>query len=122
MSLSHDVLRLTRIPTTIAEICVLTGASRRDVEACVEELRLSGEPIIAGNSGLFLCEDPQRLSAYIQARRRRMLSEWKGTVALRRTLRRMKERDDLTLWSACEHGNTGYCGSCDALVERGVLA
>ena len=99
--LEADVLRLCRTtPTTIYEITVLTGASRRDVESTVEALRLRGEPIIAGNDGLFLCEDPDRLSEYIAARRRRMLSEWKGTVSLRRTLRRMRERDELTLWGA----------------------
>jgi len=100
MTLEHDVLRLTRIPTTIRELTVLCNVPRRSIEELVEDLRLQGHPIIATNAGLQLCEDPILLERYVQARRRRMLSEWKGTVALRRTLRRMRERDELTLFGA----------------------
>jgi len=85
-------------PLPIAEIAALCSLSRRDVEAEVEELRLAGEPIVGDGRGLRYVEDPSELEKYVQARRRRMLSEWKGTVSLKRTLRRMREREALVLW------------------------
>jgi len=98
-ALQHDVLRLLRIPTTIADLAILCNVSRRDIEACVEELRLKGEPIVAGNDGLRLTENAEELAAYVDARRRRLVSIYAGNRALRRTWRRMKEATDLTLWS-----------------------
>jgi hypothetical protein len=90
MTLAADILRLTRIPTTIAELCILTGAGRRDVEACVEELRLRGEPIVAGAAGLWLTEDPAELASYLERRRRRAAQIHRGTMRLRSTLRRSR--------------------------------
>ena len=100
LALQHNVLRLLRIPTTIADLAVLCNVSRRDIEACVEELRLRGEPIVAGNDGLHVTEDPAELEQYVDARRRRIASIYLGCRSLRRTARRMRERADLTLWGA----------------------
>lgn len=97
--LEADVLRLLRIETTIADLATLLEIPRRSVEETVENLRLRGEPIVAGKSGLRLTEDPAELSAYVEARRRRLVTVYRGTRALRTTLRRMQERDALTLWS-----------------------
>lgn len=83
---------------TIGELCSQLRKSRREVEEAVEFLRLRGEPIVAGNDGLHLTEDPDELTAYVEARRRRMASIYLGSRALRRTLRYMRERADLTLW------------------------
>lgn len=96
--LEADVLRLLRISTTIAELAVLLDVPRRVIEETVEALRLRGEPIVGGNDGLRLTEDPDVLEPYIEARRRRMASIYLGSRALRTTLRRMRERADLTLW------------------------
>lgn len=98
--LEREVIRLTRIPTTIADLATLTGHSRREIEEAVEVLRLRGEPIIGGNEGLKLTESADALGVYLEVRRRRAAQIHRGTMALRRTLRRMRERDDLTLWGA----------------------
>lgn len=87
-------------PLTINEVCTMTKLSRRDVEAAVESLRLAGEPIVGGNDGLHLTEDPVELENYVEARRRRMASIYLGSRALRRTARRLRERVDLTLFGA----------------------
>jgi biotin operon repressor len=87
-------------PVTIADLARNLGRSRRDIEAAVEELRLAGEPIVGGSDGLRLTSDPDELAAYLEARRRRMASQYRGSRALRRTLRAMRERADLTLWGA----------------------
>jgi len=101
-ALERDVLRLLRISTTIADLALLCSVPRRSVEEAVESLRLRGEPIVGGNDGLRLTEDPDELEAYIEARRRRLVSIYAGNRALRRTLRHMKEAADarafLTLW------------------------
>ena len=96
--LEADVLRLLRIPTTIAELAILIGVPRRDIESAVESLRLQGHPIVGGSAGLWLVDNATQLDAYIEARRRRMVAMYLGTRALRRTARRLRERDDLTLW------------------------
>lgn len=96
--LERDIVRLTRIPTTIADLAVLTHHSRREIEEAVETLRLRGEPIVGGNDGLRLTEDPAELAAYLEARRRRTAHIHRGTMRLRSTLRRMRERSDLTLF------------------------
>lgn len=92
---------LRMAPATIADLALMIHCSRREVEEAVESLRLSGEPIIAGNDGLRLTENPDELAAYVEARRRRAVSIYLGTRALRRTAARMREvrdeRDGLTL-------------------------
>jgi hypothetical protein len=85
-------------PLTIEEVRSFVRVSRREVEAAVEELRLRGEPIVGGNDGLHVTEDPVELEAYVDARRRRIASIYLGCRSLRRTARRMRERADLTLW------------------------
>lgn len=95
-----DVLRNIRSmgPVTIRDLATFCAVSRRDVEAAVEELRLAGEPIVADNDGLRLTNDYLELEAYIEARRRRIASIYMGNRALRTTARRMREREELTLW------------------------
>jgi hypothetical protein len=101
-ALERDVLRLLRISTTIADLALLCAVPRRSVEEAVEWLRLRGEPIVGGNHGLVLTEDPDELAMYLEARRRRLVSIYAGNRALRVTLRRMRlaqdEADHLTLW------------------------
>lgn len=86
-------------PLTIEEVRAFVRASRRDVEAAVEELRLAGEPIVGGNDGLHLTDDPVELEHYLEARRRRAAQIHRGTMRLRTTLRHMRERTDLVLWN-----------------------
>ena len=95
MTTEHEVRHWLRMaPATIADLALMIGVSRREIEEAVESLRLQGEPIIAGNDGLRLTEDPDELAKYVEARRRRLVSVYKGTRALRSTLRHMKEAQD----------------------------
>lgn len=84
---------------TIDELAQRLSWPRRAVENAIENLRLSGEPIIAGNEGVRLTDNPRELGEYVEARRRRAAEIHRGTMRLRTTLRRM-EQGDLTLWSA----------------------
>ena len=84
---------------TIDELARRMGCPRRTVENAIENLRLSGEPIIAGNEGVRLTDNPRELGEYVEARRRRAAEIHRGTMRLRTTLRRM-EQGDLTLWGA----------------------
>jgi hypothetical protein len=63
---------------------------------------LKGEPIVGGNEGLRLTEDPDELARYVEARRRRLVSIYRGNRRLRQTVRHMREAqaeaDGLTLW------------------------
>jgi biotin operon repressor len=102
MSVESDVLLLLSSPTagdyTIDDLRRALRVTRRDIEAAVESLRLAGQPIIAGNDGLRLTEDPAELAAYVEARRRRLVSIYKGNRSLRQTVRRLQEQRDLTLF------------------------
>lgn len=99
------VLRMLRTTSsTIDELRLILRVPRREIEGAVEELRLRGEPIVGGSEGLRLTEDPAELARYVEARRRRLVTIYAGTRALRRTLRHMEEARDaergLTLWEA----------------------
>lgn len=73
-------------PTPIKDIARRCALPRRDVEAAVEELRLEGQPIVGGPAGLHMAASPSELAQYVEARRRRLVSVYAGTRALRRTL------------------------------------
>lgn len=100
MTTELDVLTSLRhaSPLTIAQLARFCHASRRDIEAAIETLRLEGQPIVADGKGLRLTQDPAELASYLEARRRRLVTQYRGTRALRRALRRMQERTALTLW------------------------
>ena len=84
------LLALTYREQTIDQLRTALRVSRRDIEAGIEALRLAGNPIIADATGVRLTFDPAELAAYIDARRRRLVSQYRGTRALRQTLRRME--------------------------------
>lgn len=84
---------------TLDEIAQFAGVSRREAEAMVEGWRLAGKPIVAGARGVKWTSDPLELERYVDARRRRMVSIYLGTRALRLTARRLRERVDLTLFA-----------------------
>lgn len=98
--MSRSLLALLERPRTLDELRLALRVPRREVEAAVEALRVSGEPIVGGNDGLHLTSDPVELERYVEARRRRLVTIYLGTRALRLTARRMRERTDLTLWGA----------------------
>lgn len=102
MTTEWNALSLLRSgrPLTIDDLRRALVVPRREVEAAIESLRLQGEPIIGGNDGLRLTDDPIELAKYVEARRRRMVSIYLGSRALRRTARRLQERRDLTLFGA----------------------
>jgi hypothetical protein len=91
----HELRTIAYIPT-IEDLRRLALCSRRDIEAAIETLRLEGHPIIADAHGVRLTNDPDELARYLEARRRRLVSQYKGTRALRLALRRL--RRDPTLW------------------------
>lgn len=102
MTTEHEVIHWLRLaPATIDDLRLMIRVSRREVEEAVETLRLKGEPIIGGADGLRLTDNPDELAAYVEGRRRRAVSIYLGTRALRRTTARMREirdeRDGLTL-------------------------
>lgn len=76
-----------RLIDTLAAICEVP---RRSIEEAIERLRLSGQPVIGGASGVRLTRDPREVRAYAEDRRRRLVSIAKGTRALLRTARRME--------------------------------
>ena len=85
---------------TIDELAKRMHGPRRAVENAIENLRLEGEPIVAGNDGVRITDNPRELGEYVEARRRRAAEIHRGTMRLRSTLRRMQERADLTLFGA----------------------
>ncbi len=94
-------LRSSRWPSESLTISLLAARhhwKRRAVEACIQELRLEGHPLVADQYGVRLSEDPDELEAAVEALRRRLLTQSKGVRALRRTARAMRERTELTLW------------------------
>lgn len=75
---------------TIAGLADVLGVSRRDVEAAIEALRLHGAPVIGGQEGVKLTDDPLELEAYISGRRMRTAAIHRGTMKLRATLNHMR--------------------------------
>lgn len=100
MSVELDALTCLRSyrSLTIADLARFVRCSRRDMEAAIETLRVEGFAIVADGKGLRLTSDPVELAAYLEARRRRLVTQYRGTRALRRALRRMQERTALTLF------------------------
>ncbi len=92
---AREVLRLLRTTgSTIEELRLILRVPRREIEETVEWLRLQGEPIVAGSDGLRWTTDPDELRAYVEARRRRLVSIYAGNRKLRETLRHMQEAAD----------------------------
>jgi biotin operon repressor len=79
------------------ELATTLRVSRREIEAAVEELRLDGQPIIAGLRGVCLTRDPDHLEAYLRQRRERARAILRAHRPLRSTARQMRERTDLVL-------------------------
>lgn len=90
--LTVDELRYRLVPTP----------RRRLIESALEELRLTGHPIIAGTEGVRLGLDAAEVREYATGRRRRLVSIAKGTRALLTTARHMEDRaasiERPTLW------------------------
>ena len=80
--------------STIADLARWCIVPRRLIEEAVENLRLAGHPIIGDAHGLHLAKDADELAAYIEARRRRLVTVYAGTRALRGALRRMRAAEE----------------------------
>ena len=74
----------------LSGLAELLDVDRRLIEEAVEELRLAGEPIVGGNAGIRLTDNPIELRAYIAQRRGRAFAIAKGTRQLRHTANRME--------------------------------
>jgi len=76
------------------------GASRREAEEAIENLRLAGHPIVGGNTGIKLTDDALELRAYAQSRRSRALQIARGTRALLHAANRLEGHaaGQKTLW------------------------
>lgn len=89
---------------TIDELRLRLRWPRRAVENAIENLRLEGVPIVAGSDGVRISTSVQELAEYVEARRRRAAEIHRGTLKLRNTLNRLREKADaaggLTLWDA----------------------
>lgn len=84
--------------STIAGLAEVLRLSRRDVESAIESLRLQGEPVIGGASGVKLTSEPVELEAYLAQRRYRTAAIHRGTMRLRSTLNRMRHGSQQPLW------------------------
>lgn len=87
---------------TINSLARWQDLPRRLIEEAVENLRLSGEPIIGDAHGLHLARNADELAGYVAAYDRRLRSMFQTRSGLRRTLRKMREREahvePLGLW------------------------
>ncbi len=82
--------------TTLEDLAGRTGASRRDVESAVQELRAAGKPVIGSSHGVRWSDDPSEIRAYCRQRRHRELEVARGTRELLRAAARL-EAEPLTL-------------------------
>jgi hypothetical protein len=73
--------------------------SRRAIESAVQELRLSGEPIVSGDMGVRYTTDPAQLRAAATALRSRARTQLVTARALRQTAARL-EGPQQRLWAA----------------------
>jgi hypothetical protein len=78
---------------TIAALATNHGWPRRTVEACLQELRLAGEPIVTDAYGVHLARSADEVAECVAALRRRAVHQMLTARALRRTARRMREAE-----------------------------
>lgn len=83
---------------TLASIALSLRLSRRDVEQAVQELRLAGEPLVSDSEGIRYTTDPKEVAACAEALRRRLVSQYLTSRALRRTARRLEGINQPSLW------------------------
>ena len=72
---------------------------RRSVEQAVQDLRSAGFPVCSGSGGIWW-GDERDLEQTLRSLRGRLISQYATYKALQRTLRRMKERQQQTLFDA----------------------
>jgi len=87
-----------RNPATLAELAEWCHASRRDVEAAVQELRHQGNPIVSDGEGIRWSDDPAEVAACARALRRRLVTQYRTLRSLQTTARRMAATEEPTLW------------------------
>jgi len=86
-------------PRTLSALAEQLGTSRRIVEKAVEELALSGVPIVTGAEGAYLTQDPAELEQAALALRSRALTIMRRARALRLTARRHERVQQTTIWT-----------------------
>lgn len=91
-------LQRAQMPVTLRDLAMWTHLPRRDVEAAVQALRLSGQPIVSSAEGIRLSSDPDEVRECATALRRRLTSQAITARAMLRTARRMTDEKALTLW------------------------
>jgi hypothetical protein len=75
---------------TIDFLAHTLSVPRRSIEEAIQHLRLTGHPVIGGDSGVRMSDSASEVRAYAQDRRRRLVSIAQGTRALLNTARRME--------------------------------
>jgi predicted DNA-binding transcriptional regulator YafY len=107
MSDAARVLRLlANASATQRDLAAALDLSVREVQEAILDLRLAGHPIIghADKRGMRLSDAADEVLACAISLRRRALTQFVTSRALRRTARRMQAADDaaarLTLWGA----------------------
>ena len=91
-------------PITLTDLSWALGIGRREVEHAVQELRLSGRPVVSGGSGVRLARDATEALACAARLRTRALTQMATARALRDAGRRLEAQEAaqgrLTLWGA----------------------
>lgn len=86
-------------PATIRDIALDLGASRRDVEQAIQQLRLEGNPICSGAAGVRLARTADELAASNRSLHHRLREQYRTLRAQRRAEAQLRAREnrDLTL-------------------------
>lgn len=67
---------------TASELAIITGLSRRDVCARIEQERREGQPICAGGTGYYIADGPEDLDQYCKRLKKMATSIFKTRQAL----------------------------------------
>lgn len=86
-------LELGSRPVTIRDLAARFSLPRRTVEAAIQSLRLDGHPVRSGSEGVWLAASAAEAEEAAQDLRRRLVTQYRSILAMRRTARRMRARE-----------------------------
>lgn len=76
----------------------LTGLDERLVRKRINALRLSGVPIISGNAGFWLSDNPQELASFARSMNHRAREIARVADAIERTADRLRGQERIEGW------------------------
>ncbi|HEY4895866.1 MAG TPA: hypothetical protein VII01_07230 [Solirubrobacteraceae bacterium] len=95
MTDAERVLRLlTNASVKQADMAFVLGLSTRQVQECLQELRLAGHPILSDGDGIRTAQTADEARACADALRRRLRSQYRTYRALRNTARAMHRAEN----------------------------